>query len=109
LIPAQGKAVLAHVGHTQTRHDSQRQGAVDQTFPEFSPLGILVVEVELVGVVSQQGEPDIVGFSDGSAETAAIDIPDFEVFKVAAFPTGLDGHRLPPLFYNPRLTVYTTP
>jgi hypothetical protein len=53
--------------------------------------------VNLIGIVGQQGKPDIIGFRDGTTETAAINIANLEVFKIAAFPAWLNGHNTPPL------------
>jgi hypothetical protein len=47
-------------------------------------LGIAVVEMQRVGVHRQQGEPDIVGFGDGSAWPMLVDVADVEVLIIAA-------------------------
>src|SRR5205823_13216714 len=74
---------------------------------EFRTLAVLIVEVNLIGVVGQQGKPDIIRLRDGSPQTTTINIADFKVFEKAAFPARLHGHKSLP-FYNARFALYTS-
>src|SRR3989442_9543712 len=76
------------------RHNRQRERAVDQTFPELRAFTVLVIEMNLVGVVGEEGKPDVVVLSDGSSETATINIANLEIFEITALPTGLDRHGI---------------
>src|SRR5262249_60464294 len=86
------EAVLAHVGDPHPGDDRQRERAVDEALTEFRALGVFVVEVDLVGVVGEQREPDIVRLGDRAAEPALIDVADGEILEVAALPAGLYRH-----------------
>ena len=92
LIPAEGEPVLAHIRHAQSGDDGQGEGAVDQALSKLGALAVFVVEMNLVGVVGQQGEPDIVRLGHGPSETALIDVPDLEILEVPPFPSRLDRH-----------------
>jgi hypothetical protein len=52
--------------------------------------------MNLVGIVGEEGEPNIVVLRYGSSEAAAVYISDLEVFEKAAFPPRLDRHLNPP-------------
>ncbi len=55
-------------------------------------LGVVVVEVHLIGVHGQQREPGIVGFGDRASEGVLVDLAFGKVFEVATLPTRGDGH-----------------
>src|SRR5262249_55317405 len=91
-IPSESKSVFAYVRHAHACNNREREGAVDQTFSELGAFGVFVIEVNLVGIICQEGEPNIVIFRYGSSEPAAVNIPYLEVFEIAALPTGLNRH-----------------
>jgi hypothetical protein len=90
LVPAERHTVLADVGDAHARHDGQGERAVDQALAELGPAGEVVVEVDLVRVVGEQGEPDVVGLGHRAAEPASVDVTDVEVLEEAPLPTGHD-------------------
>src|SRR2546422_8018814 len=92
--PPQAHSVHATPPSPQPRHNRQRERAVDQTFPELRAFTVLVIEMNLVGVVGEEGKPDVVVLSDGSSETATINIANLEIFEITALPTGLDRHGI---------------
>src|SRR4030095_16058362 len=95
LVPTEGKTVFAHIGDTQTGHNREGQRAVNQTLAELRALAILIIKMNLIRVIRQQGEPDVVRLRDGPPKTAAINVADFKVFEEAPFPAGFDSHTLP--------------
>jgi hypothetical protein len=52
--------------------------------------------MNLVGIVGEEGEPNVVVLCYGSSEATAVNIPDLEVFEKATLPTGLNRHVNPP-------------
>jgi hypothetical protein len=52
--------------------------------------------MNLVGIVRQEGKPNVVVFRYRSSEAAAIDITDHEVLEIKALPTRLNRHLNPP-------------
>src|SRR5581483_7009747 len=60
--------------------------------PELRPLRVRRVEVHLVRVERQAGEPDVVRLGDRAAEAALKDVADLEVLVEAAAP-GLRRRR----------------
>src|SRR5882724_507099 len=94
LVPAERHAVLADVGDAHARYDGQGQRAVDQALAELGPPGEVIVEVDLVRVVGEQGEPDVVGLRDRPAEPAAVDVADVEVLEEPPLPPGHARHSL---------------
>ena len=108
-IPSERESVFADIRHAHACNNREREGAVDQTFSELGAFTVFVIEMDLVGIVRQEGEPNIVVFRYGSSEAAAVYIPDLEVFEISGLPNpGLTGMLNPPqLVYNWRPLLYT--
>src|SRR5262245_25299114 len=100
LVPAERHGVLADVRHAHPGHDRQGQRAVDEASAELGPPGEVVVEVDLVGVAGEQGEPDVVSLGHRAAETAPVDVADVEVLEVAPLPAWNDRHHTAPFVYR---------
>jgi hypothetical protein len=87
LIPAQVRGrVLARVGDAQPDDDRERQAGVHERAAEARPRGELTVEVDLIGVAGQEGEPGVVGLAHAPTEVTAVDIADDEILEEAAPP-----------------------
>jgi len=52
----------------------------------------VLVEVDLVGVVGQQRQPDVVGLGDGAADVAAVGVANLEILEEPADPALLHRH-----------------
>src|SRR5262245_20913111 len=63
--------------------------------------------MDLIGVVGQQGKPSIVGFGEGPAQTATVNIADFEILEVASFPALFHGHCANPPPSGTRFRLYS--
>ena len=48
--------------------------------------------MDLVGIIGQQGKPDIIVFGHRPTESAAVHVPDLKIFIITTFPTGFDWH-----------------
>ena len=80
--PADG-APLFREGIVPARvDDGEGERAVDQALPVRGAGAVLAVEVELVGVVGEQGEPDVVRLGHRAAVARAVDVADGEVLEV---------------------------
>src|SRR5581483_10025191 len=86
----------AGVGYAQASHDGDSQRGVDQRLTELGAAGVVLVEVDLVGVVGEQGEPDVVGLRHRAADAAAVDVAGFEVLVETPGPAWLYGHGWAP-------------
>src|ERR1700730_1293046 len=90
LVPAQCEAVLTDVFHAHPGRNSEGQRAVDKAPAEGSARAVVVVEVNLVGVVGQQGEGDVVALRHRPPVAAAVYVADGEVLEETSSP----GDRL---------------
>src|SRR5438094_3720131 len=97
-IPAQvSKDVLRNVGHTLPGHQRERKGRIDKRFAKFGLCCVVLVKVNRGGVLSQQGEPDIVRCYDCSTQWMLIHIADLELLEKATLPALFCGHEhVPP-------------
>src|SRR5207237_5326828 len=73
-IPTQSEPVLAHVRNAHSRNNGEGESTVDQTSPELCALAVFVIEMDLIGVVGQDSEPNIVIFRHGSSEAASVNV-----------------------------------
>src|SRR5712692_10491765 len=89
LVPAQGEAVFARIRHAETGHNRNRQRRVHERPPELGLRRVVLIEMDLVGVVGQQGEPDVVGLGNRPPNPAAVDVADLEVLVKPALPARL--------------------
>ncbi len=87
VAPAEiGGRVLAGVGHGEADDERERERAVHERLTELRPLRVRHVEVDLVRVQRQAGEPDVVRVRDRAAEAAAEHVTDIEVLVEPAAP-----------------------
>src|SRR5438094_10346868 len=59
----------------------ERQAAVHQWPTEFGMRGVVRIEVDLVCIAGEKGEPCIVGLAHGLPRQVSIDVTNLEVFK----------------------------
>ena len=88
--------VLTHVDDRESQDEGDRQARVDDdpTFCDRVALGEIGIEVVLVGIAGQQGEPCGVRFGDRPTEGVLVRGADLEVFEEAAELGGNDvAHR----------------
>src|SRR5205807_5774885 len=69
--PLQVEAVLAQVGDGQPGHQGEGEATVDEHLAVWSTGGVVSVEVRLVRVVRDAGEPDIVSVGDRAPQGMA--------------------------------------
>src|SRR2546426_3761528 len=86
VLEAHLEAVSARQVDEEARRDRDGQEAVrappaEERFPGERPAGVVLVEVDLVPVSRQQGEPHIVRLRDGPSDLAAHLGPDPEVLE----------------------------
>src|SRR5262249_15525441 len=82
--PLQVEAVLAQVGDGQPGHQGEGEAAVDEHLAVWRVGGVVSVEVHLVWVVGDAGEPDIVSIGDRTPQGMADHLARGEVFKEIA-------------------------
>ena len=91
-----GHGVLTHVDHRQAENQGHGEPRVhdDAPFGDGVALGEIGVEVVLVGIAGQQGEPRGIRFGDRPTEGVLVRGADLEVFEEAAELGGNDvAHR----------------
>src|SRR5438876_5402863 len=86
VLEAHLEAVPARQVDEEARRDRDGQEPVhdppaEERFPGERPAGVVLVEVDLVAVPRQQGEPHVVRLRDGPSDLAAHLGPDPEVLK----------------------------
>src|SRR6266566_7223933 len=82
--PLQVEAVLAQVSDAQPGHQGEGEATVDEHLAVWSTGGVVSVEVRLVRVVSDAGEPDIVSVGDRAPQGMADHLARGEVLKEIA-------------------------
>jgi len=87
LVPTEvGHRVLRDVGDALAGHQRDREAGVHQGLSKLVLGRVIVVEVKRVGVLRQQGEPDVVGARDGASKAMAVDVPHLEILEEATLP-----------------------
>src|ERR1700730_18594960 len=85
VVPAEiADGFLADVAHAHSDDHRQRKTAIDQRSLELRLCGVLLVEMQGMGVHRQQREPRIVALGNGAAGTVFVDIADGEIVVIPA-------------------------
>ena len=93
VIPAEIRHhVLGNIRDTLSGDQGKGQTNVYERSAKFSLAGAVIVEMDGRSVLSQQGEPDVVGCGDGPPERVFTLVADFEVLEIAAGPASPNRH-----------------
>src|SRR5262245_5588992 len=71
-IPSERESVFTYIRDAHACNNREREGAVDQTFSELGAFTVFVIEMNLVGIVGEEGEPNIVKSEEHTSELQSL-------------------------------------